>query len=370
MATPKLESNGKTWGITANYTNVAGVKQRKYKGGFSSPAKAQKWAASYIAEMKRLAVVDQNMTIREIVAQLLYEKEHVDEIEADSLAFYEHSFGPIIDQIGDLKPNQITVLTLQKLVTSDLEHRRKCKAICQCLSTLYTYMERADLVERNLYKKINPPAYTPKETAFYDLDHYKKLLELVRKDDSPIYTPVLIMGSLGLRPSEALALDETDLKNNILYITKAFVRVKRKGQKSEYVIKTVKTKKSRRAFPLDEEFVEEIRRYKKEHNIDCPYLCALPDGRRMTEHQLGRKLKFIVEKYELDPISPYGLRHTFGHIQKNNKTDIYTISRLMGHSNIHTTTSTYFHDDQILNADAIKSVADNILAAHPKIKCK
>lgn len=42
MAQPKLEANGKTWGITANYTDARGVYRRKYQGGFPHTGESKK----------------------------------------------------------------------------------------------------------------------------------------------------------------------------------------------------------------------------------------------------------------------------------------------------------------------------------------
>lgn len=221
-------------------------------------------------------------------------------------------------------------------------------------------MERVDLIDNNIYRKLKIPQYTPKETPYYNLEQYKRLLEVLLEIDSPIYTPVLLMGGLGLRPSEALALTNEDIHGNILKIDKAVVYVQRKNQKLYLATGDTKTEKSVRAFPLEDSFIKEIFRYKTAHNIDSPYLCVTREGNQLFERVFARHLKKVLLDYGLPHISPYGLRHTFGQIQKSVKTDIYTISRLMGHSNIGTTTRTYFHNDNILNTDALKAVSSMI----------
>lgn len=360
MAQPKLESNGKTWGVIANYTDARGIRQRKYKGGFATQAKAKKWASAYITEMSKKIITDRNITINQVIEKLLYEKEFVDKVSKNTMAFYEQGFTLIGGTIGQMKPTQPTAMLLQDFINANLDTPRKCKTICQCLSILYNYMERIDLIDNNIYRKLKIPQYTPKETPYYNLQQYKQLLKATLDCDSPIYTPVLLMGSLGLRPSEALALTNEDIHGNILQIDKAVVYVKRKNLKLYLATGETKTEKSVRAFPLEDSFIKEIFRYKTAHNIDSPYLCVTKDGKQLLERKFARHLNKILLDYNLPHISPYGLRHTFGQIQKSVKTDIYTISRLMGHSNIGTTTRTYFHNDNILNTNALKAVSSMI----------
>lgn len=360
MATPKLEANGKTWGIMANYTDARGVKQRKYKGGFETKAKAQKWCVSYISEMKDKTLVLQDWKLQDVMDKLLYEKEHVENRAQSTIKFYEQNFKIIADEFGNFFPRQITAFHLQEFINKFIKTPRKGKAIGQCLSLIYSYMERLDLVDKNVYRKIKIPEYRSKETNHYDIETYKKLLQAILECDNCIYTPVLLMGSLGLRPSEALALTEEDLTENILRINKAAVTVKRPGEPERLVVGKTKTEKSERVFPLDPAFVDKIRSYKNKHELTTLPLCVTKTGEQMSYTVLKKNLHHIIVKNKLPPLSPYGLRHTFGQIQKALGTDVYTISRIMGHSSIAITTKTYFHDDRNLNESAIKKLTDII----------
>ena len=40
-------------------------------------------------------------------------------------------------------------------------------------------MERVDLIDNNIYRKLKIPQYTPKETPYYNLKQYKRLLEVL-----------------------------------------------------------------------------------------------------------------------------------------------------------------------------------------------
>ena len=53
----------------------------------------------------------------------------------------------------------------------------------------------------------------------------------------------------------------------------------------------------------------------------------------------------LVEKAGLPRLTPHELRHTYGTIKREEGVDIYTIQRVMGHSDISTTASIYVHND-------------------------
>lgn len=282
MAKAILENNGKTWGITANYTDARGKYQRKYKGGFETRAKATKWATAYVNAMKSAVLIDQNLRVQEIIEKLLYEKEFVDKRAQSTMKFYEENFAIISAEFGALFPRKILPVHLQDFVNSFVSTPRKCKAVYQCLSILFNYMERLDLIDRNPFKKIVCPEYTAKETSHYDLKTYKKLLQYLGETDDCIFTPVLIMGTLGLRPSEVLALREEDLQGDFLFVHTAATTVKRKNKKQTIYFGKTKTDKSTRSFTLDENIKEKILQYKRRHEIVSPFLCVQPDGELIT----------------------------------------------------------------------------------------
>lgn len=126
MAQPKLESNGKTWGITACYTDARGIYQRKFKGGFPSQAKAKKWATNYITEMRKTSLINQNIKILDVIVKLLYEKEYIEKRAQSTMRFYEQNFDIIGKQFGLQYPRKITALQLQDFVNGYISTPRKC----------------------------------------------------------------------------------------------------------------------------------------------------------------------------------------------------------------------------------------------------
>lgn len=359
MATPVKESNGKTYGIMANYVDARGIKQRKYKGGFDTVKKALKWCNDYLYEQKSVPAFD-SIKLFDLIDTMLYEKEYINKLAQSTIASYEENFEIVKNEIGNIEFSKITVTILQNVVNKFLETPRKCKYYCQCISMLYSFAIKKRLTRENLYLCLTKPTYAAKETKYYDLNTFQMLITAIKEFDDCIITPVLLMGLLGYRPSEALAIKESDLVDNILYINKATVPVRRKNKKLEQVTGETKTHKSKRGIAIDNNFIENIHAYKNNHNIQSEFLCVMLDGERITESTLEKHLNAIVHAARLPHITPYGMRHTFGQLQKSQGTDIYTISRLMGHSNIQTTAKTYFHNDNILNETAILKITNLI----------
>ena len=56
-------------------------------------------------------------------------------------------------------------------------------------------------------------------------------------------------------------------------------------------------------------------------------------------------MKELNEATGIPMLTPHELRHTYGTLKREEGVDIYTIQRLMGHSDISTTASIYVHND-------------------------
>ena len=57
------------------------------------------------------------------------------------------------------------------------------------------------------------------------------------------------------------------------------------------------------------------------------------------------KLKKMSEECNIPYLTLHELRHTYGTVLRERGVDIYTISKLLGHSSIGVTSSIYIHND-------------------------
>lgn len=140
------------------------------------------------------------------------------------------------------------------------------------------------------------------------------------KNDRRIYTFVLLVLDTGLRLSEALSLtkDAVDMDNLV-------IKVKGKGNKQRLV-------------PFSVECRRVLFRYMARQ--DTALVFSTGTGVGLTKRNTGRDMKELGRKLGITGVrfSPHTLRHTFAVTFLRNGGDVYMLSRILGHSNITTTT--------------------------------
>lgn len=150
---------------------------------------------------------------------------------------------------------------------------------------------------------------------------------------------LLTMLKTGMRRGEVLGLRWCDIN-----FYQRFISVNQsmspKLKDSDLVDMELKTKCSQRLIPIDDELIECLKSIDKKSDLVFPY--ASPNA--FAKHA-KRALDAMCEECNLPRVTPHELRHTFGTVLREQGVDIYTISKLMGHSSINVTASIYVHND-------------------------
>ena len=155
--------------------------------------------------------------------------------------------------------------------------------------------------------------------------------------DKPIIAFLMLSGC---RPGEARALkcSDVDLESGLITISATFsnaiYRKKRKGKKSKPVV-----------IPIHPEILEYIK-HRVENNLPEAFVFTNREGRHYAETGLLDVWRRVREKVGLDKsIRLYdAARHSFASQLINSGVSIYSVSSLLGHSNIKTTEK-YLHND-------------------------
>ena len=152
---------------------------------------------------------------------------------------------------------------------------------------------------------------------------------------------IVVYLNTGIRRSELLGLkwSDIDFENNIMHIQRAIV-----STKGKIVIDKPKSQTSDRYIPFSESFAK----YLKKFRSDNEYVLGI-DG-YMSPNTYSSKyfpqfMKELSEMTGVPELSPHELRHTYGTLKREEGVDIYTIQRVMGHSDISVTASIYVHND-------------------------
>lgn len=147
-----------------------------------------------------------------------------------------------------------------------------------------------------------------------------------------------IMLLCGLRPGECLGLQENDLRDGVIYISRS---INDEGQ-----ITTGKNKNARRIVPLPpiaKEIIEETIERNHKANFGTPWIFPNGCGLQSSQVTVRKQWNKLKEERGL-PGSPYSLRHTFVSIVSS-QTHLAegTIKELIGHSQSMDTFGTYKH---------------------------
>lgn len=222
--------------------------------------------------------------------------------------------------------------SLDVLGNSTASRSRKIAAI----RALYKYLTtKTSYLEENPAKNLDTPAQRKSIPKYLTLEESLKLLDSVQ-DESPAvtardYCMLTLMLNCGMRVSELVGIDLTDIRDNTL-------RLLGKGNKERVVY-------------LNDACLAALENYLKfrkppETGTDRNALFLSAQNRRMTT----RRVEQIVQKYlkasGLDGrgYSPHKLRHTAATLMLQNGVDVRTLQEVLGHDHLNTT-QIYTHVD-------------------------
>lgn len=167
------------------------------------------------------------------------------------------------------------------------------------------------------------------------------------------YRPLLYLAAdSGMRPQEYLALSNSALRENGVYVDRAI-------DGSGHSITVTKTPAGRRFIELSPETIEMVRHYAENHAVrnDHDLIFPASNGRWLCRRNWQRRgfnaaccEAGLVHEEVIDGVKqrkpkyrPYDLRHFFASMLIEKKVNLKKIQTLMGHSNIETTLNVYGH---------------------------
>ncbi len=151
----------------------------------------------------------------------------------------------------------------------------------------------------------------------------------------------------GLRKSELLHLKFTDVDTENLTI---FVN-QGKGGKD-------------RIIPMSYTLAQTLKRYKDErkrlNKTNPDFFCSLRGNEPFTENGLKKLVEQMRVSFKI-PFSIHKLRHTFATLMLEGGCDIYSLSKMMGHSDINTTTIYLYASAEHLRSQMTKHPMNDLL---------
>lgn len=173
------------------------------------------------------------------------------------------------------------------------------------------------------------------EKNVYTSEQQNKAIEWCISNDM---IDMLILLKTGLRRGELLGLrwSDIDLENKTVSVKQA---VTPKAQAGSEIDLKLKSESSMRTIPIDDVLVGIL----KKHKSDGYVLNEISPNNYAKAFK--RKMERMSSECDIPILTPHELRHTYGTLLRENGVDIYTIQKVMGHSDIKVTAEIYVHND-------------------------
>ena len=236
------------------------------------------------------------------------------------------------------------------------------------IHTVLNQAEREMLVPYNAAEKASPPSVSRKTPNYFQPEEITAILEALDMEPEKwrVLTHLLVV--TGCRRGEIAGLkwDHVDLDHGRLEISVNLCYSKERG-----IYETTTKTDAARFVNIPSETVALLRHYRATQarlqlaNGDrwhsTGYLFTQDNGEPMNPTSITAWLNKFSKKHGLPHINPHAFRHSVASILIANGTDIVTVSKQLGHSQVSTTGDVYAHIIEEAKAQATECIADIML---------
>jgi site-specific recombinase XerD len=212
------------------------------------------------------------------------------------------------------------------------------------VSSFYKYVtvEAPELLAYNPMSNVTRPVVSDEsETTSLGLDEARRLFQAAREAGPMEHAIVGLLVTTGLRISEVVTADTTDLGRERGHHT---ISVTRKGGK-------------RGKLPVPVEVADALRGYLNGRR--GALFVGARDGQRLKRQQVDRVLSRLAEAARVPRVSPHGLRHTAATVALDAGQSIRAVQQLLGHRDPRTT-GRYDRSRKNLDQSAVHTIASLI----------
>lgn len=274
----------------------------------------------------------------------------------------------VVPTLGDVPLEQITSAMLQRCLNQEAAHGnlrnggplspKSVRNIRTALSTCFSVAVSQGLLSAN------PVAGTivrrsPKPTVETMEDREAEILEnFLYSDDNLMNAPILFAAKTGVRRGEVAALRwvDYDPQRGYLHIHHTVKRLptnRPEGPKTELVFGPAKSESSNRNLALPPELSElleyQLTRYRRMFGRDpedSDFIFYSAAGGIIDPDNLTHYFADVLSALHLKHVKFHALRHTFATRAVEQGIDVETVSGLLGHTDVTTTTHYYLHPRQ------------------------
>ena len=293
-----------------------------------------------------------------------------DQLSGNTKTLYINAYKSIFSdsKISGQPLREITGADLQLALSSSSVSASTKRQAVKFLRRFYKYLAAQNIAADISGDLILPAAKKKRSDQSIEVftdQELKKLMNDIPKDNR-IRLLIILAINTGARIGELLALTYEDISGDQLRISKALQEiapVRGSGEKTDLIIGSTKTSSSVRSVPLSEETLQAVADHKKWHEAEMKKagyktnnIFTTGTGALYYKSAIRKQFVKLCSSLEIEPKGFHVFRHTFGSRLAAAGVPIQTVSKLMGHDNILTTTKYYINVEDQAKRDAINTL--------------
>jgi len=265
----------------------------------------------------------------------------------------------LVPEIGEIKLVDLTTDHVQRVINrmnNEGLSRRTIELVKVVLHAALKQAQRNKLVYENVCDNVVLPRKENTEIRVLDMEEQSQLIAAL--EENYVGRGLLLALYTGMRRGEVLALEweDYDIEKGTISVSKSLVRARtysKTGNKTELVVGTPKTEKSKRVIPLVDKAVQLLEKHRicqKEYSElvgsfyeDHGLIFSSSSGGYMDPGNFNRKLNKVTKELGMKSLSPHVLRHSFATRGLEVEVSLKAMQELLGHSSITVTGNIYTH---------------------------
>ena len=279
--------------------------------------------------------------------------------------------------IGDTSMEKITVRQLQEFINSlskdganEVNGKplspKTVRHVLSLVSDIFAYAVRMGIARENPCVRVVLPKLVRKEKKIYTVEETVRLMELLRKEPVKYRAFFYLLIYSGCRRGELLGLEwrDVDFANCLISIRRTSCYTPDRGTYTD----TTKTEQSKRTLKLPQEVMDilcELREFQLRQAdifgdkwVESGRLFTKENGEPQHPNTSYHWLEKFCARNGLPFYGLHSFRHLFASLLVSNGVDIVTVSGVLGHSAVSTTSNIYCHmleDARVRASDTVAS---------------
>ena len=350
---------------------------------------AEKQAALIEADYRRkLLTISRKITIAQLADEYMKDSAQRRGLKPRTIQQYRDIIdGRIVPELGkkfvqDLTARDINAFYRRLQQAPALSKRSKTGGLSgttqlkyhTMLHAMLSYAVKMGYIAVNPCDQVEPPRKDTGETQWYELEYAGRLLRALDELDDPQWRLFFTMSLYtAMRPGELIGLNWSDIKGNVLHVNAGAMHIKGQGtQRTE----SPKTEKGRRSIVLPPTVMEQLaahRRAQLEYRLpfgknwpEPDAVFTTDDGKRLCISTPTHVFQKILKRYDLPPITLYGLRHTAATVMIAQGVSARDVAARLGHAQTSTTMNIYAHAFEDASERATAAISSALDEAHAR----